>query len=649
MSEEEAAMHVKRLRPTSAPARVGLLLLALFAAGCEEQIEPVDIGSKDFTENMLLAEMMAQLIQREGIPVQRSIPLGSTFENFESLKRGLIDLYPDYNGTGLILLGQTPISDGDEATARVEDLYGDLGLDWLGRFGFSNDYVLVMRPERAGELGAETISDLGGLPGVSFAIDEEFAQRPIDGLGALVRRYGLREGEVLRFPNTKEGKDQTVQALLEGEVDVAELYRTDAHIAQYGLAVLEDDLGFFPVYEAAPLVRRDTAARFPRLSAALERLEGKITAEAMREMNAAVEFGGETVDNVAVGFLMEQDLLPEGTASATSVERLVIAAEGGTSLSGAAGAALRAARTAFPERAVEVTTVPDPVAAVESGAARLGVATSEAFFVLEDGQPVRGTGAEALGVVGYELAHLITRGGGPASLEEVRTLGVGEEGAGADRIAQMVLAGLGLEDQVSLVKGGPEDLRAQFDALRKGLVDALLVMAAEGDQAVVDMMQGANLRLLPLGAWTQGNAAIRFSFLRPARIPAGVYPGQPEAMETISAQIVLVGPSSEREGIGAQGPNTVGAAPTQPLAPTSIRQLNEALGSDELVHPALPTAPALRPVLAADSQQGMIIEPWEALVNLAVIVLLAYLFYLLIAKPRQEIHEAGRQRPSMGD
>jgi hypothetical protein len=231
----------------------------------------------------------------------------------------------------------------------------------------------------------------------------------------------------------------------------------------------------------------------------------------------------------------------------------------------------------------------------------------------------------------------------------VQTLGVGEEGAGADRIAQMVLAGLGLEDQVSLVKGGPEDLRAQLDALQKGLVDALLVIAPEGDQTVVDMMQGGDLRLLPLGAWTEGNAAIRFSFLRPARIPAGVYPGQPEANETISAQIVLVGPSSEREEIGAQGPNTVGAAPTQPLAATSIRQLNEALGSDELVHPALPTAPALRPVLAADAEQGIRISPWEALVNLVVIILLGYLFYLLVAKPRQELDRAERQRPMMGD
>lgn len=638
-------------RPTAARLRAGLLVLCLAVAGCKVRIDPVDIGSKNFTENMLLAEMMAQLVQREGIPVQRSIPLGSTFENFESLKQGVIDLYPEYNGTGLILLGQTPIADGDQATARVEELYGDLGLDWLGRLGFSNDYVLVMRPERAAEQGIETIGDLGELPEVSFAIDEEFAQRPIDGLGALVRRYGLREGEVLPFPNTKEGKDQIVQALLEGEVEVAELFRTDGHIAQYGLSVLEDDLAFFPVYQAAPLVRRDTLARFPRLSAALERLDGQISADAMREMNAAVEFGGETVETVAARFLTEQELLPPGAPPAAKVEDLEIAVEAGSSLSGAAGTALRAARTVFPERAVEVMTAPDPVAAVESGRARLGVATSEAFFAIDDGQPVRATSAEALGVLGYELAHLITRADGPARFEEVSTLGVGEDGAGADRVAQMVLAGLGLEDEVSLVMVGPEQPQAQLGALAEGVVDALLVMAPQGDQMVADLMRSGDFRLLPLDAWTEGNAAIRFSFLRPARIPAGVYPDQAEAVDTISAQIVLVGPSSQREAIGAQGPNTVGAAPTQPLAATSIRQLNEALGSSELVHPALPTAPALRPELTTDTEQGITIHPWVALVNLVVLVLIGYLFYLLVAKPRQEIRaaETEPQRHSMGD
>ena len=234
---------------------------------------------------------------------------------------------------------------------------------------------------------------------------------------------------------------------------------------------------------------------------------------------------------------------------------------------------------------------------------------------------------------------------GPASLDAVTTLGVGEEGAGADRMAQMLLAGIGREDAVELVRGAPDDPGAALAALRAGELDALLVMAPQGDQTVAEMLGGGNLRLLPLGAWTEGTAAIRFSFLRPARIPAGVYPGQTAPIDTINTQIVLVGPSSQREAIGAQGPNTVGAAPTQPLAPESITELNAALGSDELVHPALPTAPALRPTLATDAEAGITIDPWAALVNLVVIVLIGYLFYLLVAKPREEIRRAEETAP----
>jgi glycine betaine/choline ABC-type transport system substrate-binding protein/TRAP-type uncharacterized transport system substrate-binding protein len=619
------------------PTRYAVLaLFGLALAGCEEKVDPLDIGAKNFTENMLLAEMTAQLAELEGIPVERRIPLGTTFENFESLKQGVIDVYPEYNGTGLILLGQTPISDGDAATEKVEALFGELGLDWFGRYGFSNDYVLVMTPERASELRVENISDLARLSEVSVAIDAEFAQRPIDGLGALLRRYGLRQGEVLDFPNTKEGRDAIVQALVEGEVDVAELYRTDGYIAEYGLTVLEDDLAFFPVYEAAPLVRSETLATFPTLDTALQRLEGKITGAAMSQMNAAVEFGGETVEGVAARFLAEQKLLPEGAPASDTVESLKIAAEADASLSGAAGTALRAARTVFPGRSVEIVPVADPVQAVASGAARLGVATSEAFFAVENGAPVRTTSAEALGVLDYELVHLVGRRDGPAALADVRRLGVGQEGAGADRIARMILAGLGTADAVELVHT-PAD-GAPFDALRAGEVDAVLVLAPEGEQTVSAALQG-DLRLLPLAAWTEGNAAIRFSFLRPARIPAGVYPGQPAPVDTISTQMVLVGPSSQREAIGAQGPNTVGAAPTQPLAAETVRELNAALGSDELVHPALPTAPALRPALAVEPE-GIEIDPWTALVNLVVLVLIGYLFYLLVAKPRQEIRRA---------
>jgi glycine betaine/choline ABC-type transport system substrate-binding protein len=628
----------------SAALRLALAPLCALLTACEDGIEPLHIGAKDFTENMILAEMMAAMVEQERIPVERSIPYGNTFVTFEALKQGRIDLYPEYNGTGLIYLGQPPTADGDAAMERVRTLYADLGLTWRDRFGFSNDYVLAMRPERAQALNVRTISDLAQLPEVRFAVDEDFTKRPLDGLGALVRRYGLRQGPPVTHKLAEAGaKDRIVQALLQGDADVAELFRTDPQIEEYGLVVLEDDLSFFPVYEPAPLVRDAALQRFPAVAAALAKLDGKVTSEAMRRMNAEVDLNGQTARSVALGFLASQGLLQVADAAAAPGEALAVAVDASDSLSGPAGQALRAARAAFPKRAIAVREAAQPMAEVTSGRARLGVVSAEAFFAVEGDRAVPVAGAEALGVVGYKLAHLVTRRNGPASFEDVRRLGVGQSDSASDRTARMVLAAIGRADEVTVVGGGADDLGIQFDALVKGLVDALFVMAPDGDPTILDLMEGGNFRLLPLAAWTSGNAPLRFSFLRPAQLRAGTYPGQDGPVETVSAQMVLVGPPSEREAIGAQGPVTTGTAPTQPLSAGTIKELNAALGADELVDPALPTPPALRPELAAPPQR-LEADLWGAVVNLLVLVLVGYLFYLLVAEPSR-----ARRQPPPGE
>jgi hypothetical protein len=264
---------------------------------------------------------------------------------------------------------------------------------------------------------------------------------------------------------------------------------------------------------------------------------------------------------------------------------------------------LRAARTAFPKRAIEVRQTPRPLAVVANGEARLGVVSSEAFFAVEGDRAVPAGGAEALGVVGYKLAHIVTRRNGPASLEDVRRLGVGQTDSASDRTARIVLGAIGGAGQVSVVSGGAQDLDAQFDGLIKGLVDALFVMAPS------------------------------------------TYTGQTEAVETVSAQMLLIGPPSQREAIGAQGPGTTGTAPTQPLSAGTIKELNAALGSNELVDPTLPTPPALRPELAAPPQR-LEADLWGAVVNLMVLVLMGYLFYLLVAEPRRARREAASGEPS---
>ena len=622
----------------------GLLTLlvaasTLLLAACEEEPPVLRVASKNFTESMLMAEMMALLAEREGIIVQRAIPYGRSVEVFEALKQGKIDLYPEYNGTGLVYLGQPAMADGAAALARVRELYGPLELDWGESLGFSNDYVLVMRPEDAQSLGVRTISDLANLGALDIAIDTDFQERPLDGLGAMTRRYGLINGKVQAYSLDDDGKDKIVQALLDGEVKVAEMFRTDSHIDTFDLAVLEDDLQFFPVYEPSPLVRNDALARFPKLSGATTLLKDKVTADDMRGLIAQVEVEGRSVAAVALGFLADAGLVDEtADAGGGGAEPLKIALGGLDALSGPAGRAVRAAKAVFPKRKIEVVRGANPLDLVTSGDARLAVVGTESFYALEDGSAVLATSAEALGVVGYRLAHIMVTGSGPAALADVKKLGVGETGSASDRIARNVLAGLGIEG-VQLISGASGDLNAQVEAMTKGIVDAVFVMAPLGDTAVLDIMKNEKYRLLSIDGWTDGNAPIRYSFLRPAKVPAGTYVGQTSAVETLSTQIVLAGPSGEREAFGAQGPGTTGTAATQPILPDTVRKLSEALGSNEVVDPAAPVASALRPALE-EGPQPLVAELPTSVVNLLATIFIAWMIYLLFARaPKSRLKE----------
>lgn len=632
-----------QFRSFARPARTALIATAiagaLALAGCGEQENPIlRVGSKDFTESMLLSEMMARMAESEGITVQRAIPYGTAAITFEGLKRGKIDLYPEYNGTGLVFLGQAPLSDGDAAFARVKQLYGKLNLDWRGRFGFSNDYVLVVRPETARAQGITKMSDLAKLPSLDIATDVTFTQRPLDGLGAMVRRYGLETGRVLSYPLADGGKGKIMQALLDGDVAVAEMFRTDPQIATFGLVVLQDDLAFFPVYEPAPLVRQDALARFPTLSAALARLEGKITADAMRDLIGEVELSGRSVSAVALDYLVAAGLLDAtaGTGGGAAADPLLVALGGLDSLTGPAGKAVRAARSVYPKRPIEVVRAPNPLELVTAGQARLAVAGIESFYALADGEAQLSTQAEALGVVGYRLVHVIARASIEGGFAGIKKLGVGEAGSASDRVARMVLAGLE-RDGMQLISGasnasGPSgDLKAQFEAMAKGLVDAIFVMAPVGDPTILDLMKSGNYRLLPIEGWNQGDAPLRFSFLRAAKVPAGAYPGQDAAVETLSTQVVLVGPPGQREEFGAQGPGTTGTAATQPIPADTIRSLSQALGATEAVDPAAPVTAALRPELD-EGPQPLVADAATSLVNIAVTVFLVWLVYLLVAR-----------------
>ena len=180
-----------------------------------------------------------------------------------------------------------------------------------GKFGFSNDYAIVMTNERAQELGVDAIGDLADL-GVSltFAVDDDFTKRPADGLPQLLRRYGITGVTTRTFPLGTAGKDKIISALLDGSADVAELFVTDGQIAEYNLVVLEDDLKFFPVYEVAPLVRSEALETFSKLSNVLGKLSGAITAADMQQMNKAVDLDAQTPASVASAFSVARACYP---------------------------------------------------------------------------------------------------------------------------------------------------------------------------------------------------------------------------------------------------------------------------------------------------------------------------------------------------
>lgn len=261
-----------------------------------ESTRAVVVASKPFGESYLLAEMFAQLLESEGIEVQRRPGLGATTVAFDALRSGAIDVYPEYTGTGLLaILHQEPRGDARHVFAEVQRQFDDrYGLRWLPPLGFENGYAISVRPETARRYGLGTLSDLAKVaPRLSAGLSPDFIQRA-DGLPGLVRAYGLRFESVRPL-------DQALKyrALASGGVDVVDGYSTDGLIARYGLVVLRDDRHFFPPYEAAALVGARLLREDPRAVAVLTRLSGMLSDSTMRALNERVEGGNESIPRVA--------------------------------------------------------------------------------------------------------------------------------------------------------------------------------------------------------------------------------------------------------------------------------------------------------------------------------------------------------------
>ncbi len=272
------------------------------------------MASKPFAESFLLAEIFAQILEARGIAVDRRPGLGATQVAFQALLVGAVDVYPEYTGTGLVaILGEEPPSSAGVVYRRVSRVFRERwGVRWLPPLGFENTYAIAVRPGTADSLGIVTLSDLTREAGSLVAgFSPDFIGRA-DGLVGLRQAYGLEPADVRALLQGVK-----YQALSEGQVDVIDGYSTDGAIARYAFRVLEDDRGFFPPYEAAPLVSAELAELRPDAVAALSELAGMLDEAGMRELNRRVEVDGEAVADVARRVLSELGLV--GAAAAPDV------------------------------------------------------------------------------------------------------------------------------------------------------------------------------------------------------------------------------------------------------------------------------------------------------------------------------------------
>jgi len=273
---------------------VFFLLLPLPAFSQEDRIV---IGSKNFMEHKLLAEIFAQLIETHtDLSVERRLGLAGTQVCFEALRTGAIDLYPEYTGTGLVsILQQEPTGDAPTALNVVRaEFLERWDLWWLAPLGFENTYALAIPRSRTAGDSLRTISDLVEIaPSLTAGLGYEFINRP-DGLPGLQTRYGLAFQRVQAMQQSLK-----YQAAAAGEIDVLDVYSTDGRLAVYDFVVLEDDRQFFPPYEASGLIRGSTLAQHPELGSILSLLTNAFDAETMRQLNYRLQEGEEPLAVVA--------------------------------------------------------------------------------------------------------------------------------------------------------------------------------------------------------------------------------------------------------------------------------------------------------------------------------------------------------------
>ncbi|AMY08000.1 Carnitine transport permease protein OpuCB [Luteitalea pratensis] len=299
-STRRHARHTLR-GPLAVAATFGLLALTAWGVLAWRATDVVVVGSKNFAEQLVLGEIVAQTIERDaGLRVDRRLNLGGTLICDRALAAGDIDVYVEYTGTALTaVFGQPLGTSRADVTRTVRDLYARTGRALLPPLGFDNTFAMLVRGADARARGLRSIDDAAReAPRWRAAFGFEFLDRP-DGYTGLARAYGIRLAE----PPSSMDLSLTYRALASGKVDLIAGDATSGLIRALDLVALDDTRAYFPPYDAVPVARSETLLRHPEMRRAIEGLAGRITAAHMREMNYRVEALRQPPADVARAFL----------------------------------------------------------------------------------------------------------------------------------------------------------------------------------------------------------------------------------------------------------------------------------------------------------------------------------------------------------
>jgi len=299
---------------------IGLALFASIAlVGCGasndaagDVSKPIIFSGKLFTEQFILPQILGQYVEaKTDYVVEYKDGLGEVAILTPALEKGDIDVYVEYTGTGLQSVLEQELEQGESSESildRVRKGYEEkYGVTWLEPLGFENTYTLAYSKDQ--NYNAKTYSDLveaSKSEDIVFGAPHAFYERPGDGFDAMVNVYPFEFSK-------NESLDPNImyEAVKRGDVDVITAFTTDGRIERFDLEITTDDKGFFPKYDAAPLVRQETLETYPELEDVLNQLAGEISVEDMQKMNARVDIDGEKAEDVARDFLIEKGLIEE--------------------------------------------------------------------------------------------------------------------------------------------------------------------------------------------------------------------------------------------------------------------------------------------------------------------------------------------------